>query len=157
MTSKEKLLDIIDIANQGKLYEEDTKMIVDAIKSALKDLEELEHYRKVKSYIDRMQEKPFYTKKNGHIRKWIEGDDWYALDYDIINDYVDIFYDYEEELSVSLDELETKIIFPNEEIEKEYQEQQAEEKRKYEEQRKNNPVWYGAIFNGTSGGNNNDK
>lgn len=46
MTSKEKLLGIIDITNQGNLYEEDTKMVVDAIKSALQDLEVLEILKK---------------------------------------------------------------------------------------------------------------
>lgn len=45
MTSKEKLLGIIDITNQGNLYEEDTKMVVDAIKSALQDLDKLEEIR----------------------------------------------------------------------------------------------------------------
>ena len=147
MTNKEALEDIRRSDwNDGDEYRENCDQQV------LKGLEELEHYRKVKSYIERMYNTPFYTKESGYIRKWIKGDDYYTIDYDIINGYVDI-YEYEEELSVSVDELETKIIFPNDEIEKEYQEQEAEKMRKYEERRKNEPVWYsGAVFNGTYGG-----
>ena len=152
------LEEALDCAKEtkNKDLEIDYKMQKEAYNQVLKDLEELEHYRKVKSYIERMYDNPFYTKESGYIRKWVRDDDWFALDYDIFYDYVDIFYDYEEELSISVEELETKIIFPNEEIEKEYQEQQAEKMRKYEEQRKNKPVWYGAGFNGTSGGNGNE-
>ena len=49
-----------------------------------KDLEVLEHYRKAKSYIERMYEKPFYTTPytdKSKLVKWEKGDDYYCIEY----------------------------------------------------------------------------
>ena len=113
----------------------------------LKDLEELEHYRKVKSYIDRMNEKPVYKKKYGKIYKY----ERQCIEYSFDDDAIDVI-EYESILYIPVKDIEKEIIFYNDEIEKQYQEQQQEEMRKWEEKRKNNPSWYGATFNGTSGG-----
>ena len=150
MTGKEALNNLIEelkwCCNDGIELTDYDKSMIEPIQ---RDLEELEHYRKVKSYIDRMQEKPFYQKTDsGRIYKYENK----CIEYDFFEDAIDVI-EYESELYIHVEDIEKEIIFYNDEIEAEYKKQQEKEMREYEERRKNNPVWYGAIFNGTSGGN----
>lgn len=122
-----------------------------------KDLEELEHYRKVKAYIDRLYEKPFYQKtESGHILKYEQGEDYHCIEYDFEDDAIDII-DYESVLFIKVEDIEKEIIFYNEDIEKQHQKQEEEEERKWEEQKKNDPIWCCAVMNCTSGGNKDEK
>ena len=126
----------------------------DKLDTIQKDLEELEHYRKVKSYIERMYKEPFYTtpySDKSKLVKWKQGDDYYCIEYSFEDDAIDVI-EYESRLFIKVEDIEKEIIFYNDEIETEYKKQKEEEMRKWEEQNKNNPIWYGAVFNGTSGG-----
>ena len=114
--------------------------------------QEQEHYKKVKSYIERMNNEPFYFKRYGIITKYVKGDNYSIIEYDILHDTIDIF-DYELEIGISVDELGKTIIFYNDEIEAQYQKQEEARKRKYEEYVKNHPVPSIAILNGCARSN----
>jgi len=154
MTSKE-LLRRID--ERDYLTEREHREFLKELK---KDLEELEHYRKAKSYIERMYEKPFYTtpySDKSKLVKWEQGDDYYCIEYSFEDDAIDVI-EYESELFIKVEDIEKEIIFYNDEIEKQYQKQKEEEERAYEKWKKEHPVSSCAIFNGCySGENENDK
>lgn len=164
MKSKKKLQFIRDTYefyfNRSKPFRDTelTEQEKEAFDSIEKDLEVLEHYRKVKSYIERMYEKPFYEKTGRYISKWEKDSNYYFIDYNFENDSIDVI-DYECELSVKVDDIEKAIIFYNDEIEAEWQKQEEKENKEYEKRLKKMSLsgFNIPVFNCISGGNKDDK